>query len=117
MKLNSTGQDANRGKFYDGATPRHQLMFASYVSLPGDFELDAQFRHVADLKRLPQITNGTGISGYSELDVQLTWQASRQMRVSLVGQNLLHDRHVEFGSPANRGEIERGFYAKIAWDL
>jgi iron complex outermembrane receptor protein len=117
MKLDAAGQDANNGKFYDGATPRHQLVLASYLSLPGDFELDAQFRRLSDLRRLPQISNGTGISGYSELDVQLSWQASRQMRVSLVGQNLLHDHHVEFGSPANRGEIERGFYAKVAWDL
>jgi iron complex outermembrane receptor protein len=117
MTLNSAGQDANRGEFYEGATPRHQLVVASYLSLPGGFELDAQFRHLADLKRMPQIANGTGIPGYSELDVQLTWQASRQMRVSLVGQNLLHDHHVEFGSPANRGEIERGIYAKVVWEL
>lgn len=117
MRLDPAGQDANRGEFYEGATPRHQLVLASYLSLPGDFELDAQFRRLADLKRMPQITNGTGIPGYSELDVQLSWQASRQMRISLVGQNLLHDRHVEFGSPANRGEIERGVYARIAWDL
>jgi iron complex outermembrane receptor protein len=39
----------------------------------------------------------------------------RQLELSVVGQNLLHDRHAEFGPPEARGEIERGVYGKIAW--
>jgi hypothetical protein len=32
-----------------------------------------------------------------------------------IGQNLLDERHVEFGSPEARGAIERNIYAKLAW--
>jgi hypothetical protein len=37
------------------------------------------------------------------------------MEISLVGQNLLHDHHAEFGPPDARGEIKRSVYGKIAW--
>jgi hypothetical protein len=33
-----------------------------------------------------------------------------------VGQNLLHDQHAEFGSPASAQEIKRGAYAKAVWN-
>ena len=38
---------------------------------------------------------------YSELDVRLAWQASEQLELALVGQNLLHDHHLEFGAPSD----------------
>jgi iron complex outermembrane receptor protein len=115
MNLDAAGQDMNRGRYYEGATPRHQFSLASSWTLPGGWELNAQFRRVGALRRLPQITTGEGIPGYSELDVKLSWQATDQMRISIVGQNLLHDRHVEFGSAATRGEIERGVYFRVVW--
>lgn len=115
MKLDPAGQDLNRGDFYEGATPRHQFSLGSSLTLPGGFAWDAQFRHLSAIRRLPLIATGEGIPGYSELDMQLSWQASRPVRVSLVGQNLLHNHHVEFGAPNARGAIQRGVYAKIAW--
>jgi iron complex outermembrane recepter protein len=117
MNLDAAGQDMNRGRFYEGATPRHQYSLASHWILPGGWELNAQFRRIGALRRLPQISNGAGIPGYSELDIHLSWQATDQIRISVTGQNLLHDHHVEFGAPATRGEIERGVYAKVAWNL
>lgn len=117
LSLDPAGQDINRGKFYDGATPRHQFALGSYLTLPRGFELDAHFRRLTSIRRLPQITTGEGIPGYSELDIHLSWRASKQMRLTVVGQNLLHDHHVEFGTPAARGAIERGVYVKIVWDL
>lgn len=115
MKLDPAGQDINRGRFYEGATPRSQLTVSSYLTLPGGFELNAHFRRISAIRELPMISTGEGIPGYSELDVQLSWRVSPQLRLSLVGQNLLHDHHTEFGTPAARGAIERGVYARIIW--
>ena len=115
LRLSPSGQDLNRGRFYDGATPRHQFALNSYLTLPGGFELDAQFRCLSGIKRLPVVPTGEGIPGYSELDVRLSWRASEQLRIDVVGQNLLHERHVEFGTPAARGAIERGIYGKVVW--
>ncbi len=117
LNLESSGQDVNRGEFYDGASPRHQFALGSYLSLPRGFELDAHFRHVGELERLPEIPTGEGIPSYSELDVRLSWRASETMRVSLVGRNLLHEHHLEFGTPAARGAIQRSVYLKVAWEL
>lgn len=117
MSLYPAGQDINRGKFYEGASPRHQFGLSSYLTLPRGFELDAHFRHVSRLESLPEIPTGEGIPDYSELDLRLSWHASEQMTVSLVAQNLLNDHHLEFGTPAARGEIERSVYVKLTWDL
>jgi hypothetical protein len=59
--------------------------------------------------------SGEGLPGYSELDLHLAWDGWRQLELSLVGQNLLHDHHLEFGQPGARGGIQRGVYGKIAW--
>jgi iron complex outermembrane receptor protein len=116
MRLDRGGLDANRGEFYEGSTPRHQFAVSSYLTLPAGFELDAQFRRVGAVRRIPLIPSGEGIPAYNELDAQLTWRASDKVRISLVGQNLLHARHVEFGPPEARGAIERGVYVRVVWD-
>lgn len=117
LGIEPAGQDLNRGIFYDGATPRHQFSVNSYLTLPGGLELDLHFRRLGGLRRLPQIVTGEGIPGYSELDVHLSWRVSDQLRLTMVGQNLLHDEHVEFGAPAARGGVERGGYLKATWDF
>lgn len=115
LKLDPRGADLNRGSFLEGSTPKHQFGLRSFVDLPGNFELDAQFRHLSAIASIPEIVSGAGIDGYSELDMRVAWHGWRSLEVSVVGQNLLHARHPEFGAPASRGEIERGVYAKVAW--
>lgn len=115
LDMQQHGDDLNRGVFLEGATPRQQFSLRSLLDLPGRLQLDAQFRHSTELTREPDIVSGAGIDAYSELDVRLAWQATEQVEVSLVGQNLLHDHHVEFGTPEARGEIERSVYGKAAW--
>jgi iron complex outermembrane receptor protein len=115
LTIEPHGQDANRGRFFDGATPRHQFGLRSFVDLPASFQLDGQLRSLSAVRRLPPLVSGTGIDGYTELDLRLAWRGWQQMELSIVGQNLLHPHHAEFGPPAQRGEMERGMYAKVAW--
>jgi iron complex outermembrane receptor protein len=115
LHLEPGGRDLNRGRFYDGATPRHQLGLRSFLDLPSNLQFDAMFRQVTELQRLPTITTGDGIPGYAELDLRVAWHGWQHAEISVAGQNLLHDHHVEFGAPTSRGEIERGAYAKISW--
>jgi iron complex outermembrane recepter protein len=117
LDMQPHGADLNRGVFLEGSTPRQQFSLRSLLDLPGGLQLDAQFRHSTQLAREPDIVSGAGIDPYSELDVRCAWQASEQLEVSLVGQNLLHDHHVEFGPPASRGEIERAVYGKVTWQF
>jgi iron complex outermembrane receptor protein len=117
LDMQPHGEDLNRGAFLEGTTPRQQFSLRSLLDLPGGLQLDAQFRHSTELERQPEIVVGPGIDPYSELDVRLAWQASEQLELALVGQNLLHDHHVEFGTPAARGEIERSVYGKVTWQF
>jgi iron complex outermembrane receptor protein len=114
LTLQPGGQDLNRGRFLDGATPHHQLGIQSFLDLPAHLQLDVMIRQLTDLRRLPSIATGEGIPGYTELDLRMAWRVWKQIEFSISGQNLLHDHHVEFGPPASRGEIERSVHAKVA---
>lgn len=116
LELEPNGQDLNRGELVEGATPRHQWGLRSSFDLGDAIQLDLMFRSLSAVISSPE-TIGGAVPGYSELDVRVAWQATEQLQVSVVGQNLLNERHVEFGSPDVRGEIERGVYGKISWDF
>jgi iron complex outermembrane recepter protein len=88
--------------------PNHQWFLRQSLDLRAHLQFDFGFRHVG------QIAN-QAVPAYSELDGRLGWQATKTLEWSIVGQNLLHDHHAEFGAPATRKEIERGAYVKLAW--
>ena len=115
LSIDAHGQDQNRGRFFDGATPRHAFGLRSLLDLQAGFQLDAQLRSLSAVRRLPPVASGAGIEGYTELDVRLARHGWHQTEFSVVGQNLLHDHHPEFGPAAQRGEVQRAVYAKVAW--
>ncbi len=97
------------------ADPNHQFSLRSSMNLQKDVELDASFRWV---DKLPSNNSGTRVfvPSYPELDIRLGWRPNKELELSIVGQNLLHKSHPEFGIPGpGRAEIERGVYGKIAW--
>jgi iron complex outermembrane recepter protein len=94
----------------EAADSRHHLSVRSSFDLPGHLELDAGYRYVS------RLTNpNLAVPGYSELNLRLAWLPLPKLELSVVGQDLLHDRHVEFGGPSSRQEIERGVYGKAVW--
>src|SRR5213592_41829 len=92
----------------ESQAPDRQFLLKSSVGLPAHLRLDAGFRAIDD------ITNQR-VPAYAELNAKLTWQPTPKLDLSLVGQNLLHRRHAEFGAPAVRREIERGAYGAVEW--
>ncbi len=95
--------------------PRHQFSLRSYWDLPHDFEFDWGVRYV---ERVHNVSNGMpgSVPGYVEADVHLGWFPTKNLELSIVGQNLVQRRHPEFGFPApTRAEIERSVYGKITW--
>ena len=82
-----------------------QVGLRSLLTLGETFEIDAQFRHHTRIRRMPADVTGEGIDAYSELDLRLGWRVTPQWRLSLVGQNLLDDEHVEFGTAESRGAL------------
>jgi iron complex outermembrane receptor protein len=88
--------------------PEHLFSLRSSLDLPNHWELDATFRYVSRI-------DNQEVPAYGELDVRLGWRPSPALEFSLVGQNLLHDDHAEFGALAERREIERGVFGKVLW--
>jgi iron complex outermembrane receptor protein len=78
------------------------------LDLPRRFELGLWLRTVDDLPR-------PAVPGYTELDLRLGWRPREGLELSLVGQNLLHDHHAEFGALPSREEVERGVYGEVTW--
>ena len=99
------------------ADPEQRFALRSSMDLPRRVELDAALRWVGTraLNSGPQI--GT-VPAYWEMDLRLGWHPTEHVDVSVVGQNLLHDHHAEYGFPGpSQVEIARGIYAKIAWQF
>ena len=79
--------------------------------LPRGVEVDAMLRAVASLPN-PRVP------AYSELDLRAGWQATPRIQLWVAGQDLLHDRHPEFGpdTPA-RTEYERSVRVGLAYRM
>lgn len=97
------------------ADPEQQVSVGASLALPWGLELDAGLRWVDTL----HVSNGpeTGtVPDYVELDARLAWQVSPRLEVALVGRNLLHGRHVEYGFPGpDRNAVQRSVYGRLAW--
>jgi iron complex outermembrane receptor protein len=117
MEIDAGGDDLNRDEFVEGSTPRHQLGLRSSLDLSARVQLEVLFRYLSDIRTIPEITTGEGVSGYSELGIRVARQLGEHMEVSLVGRNLLDDHHAEFGAPMTRGEIERSVSGSIVWSF
>ncbi|HSI09284.1 MAG TPA: TonB-dependent receptor [Rariglobus sp.] len=97
------------------ADPRHQFSIRSSMDLPRGIELDTGLRWV-DTLRMNNAGTVAKVPAYFELDVRLAWHPTPDLELSIVGQNLLHDQHAEYGVPGPaREEVERSVYAKIVW--
>lgn len=97
------------------ADPEHQFMLRASFDIQKNVELDVGYRWV---DRLP--TNDVGalvyVPQYDELDVRIGWIPTANLELALVGQNLLHDHHQEFGLPGEQQqEVGRNVYAKVQW--
>ncbi|HET6546333.1 MAG TPA: TonB-dependent receptor [Rhodanobacteraceae bacterium] len=99
------------------ADPALRWALRSSMDLAHRVELDAGLRHVGarDINSGPTV--GV-VAGYTELDLRLGWHPSDRLELSIVGQNLLHDRHAEYGFPdASQIQSARSVYGRIVWQF
>jgi iron complex outermembrane recepter protein len=98
------------------ATPAHQGTLRSMLALRPDLDLDLWARYVAK-NRYPLFNGTAEVPAYLTMDLRLAWRPMVGLELSLVGQNLLADRHLESVSDlsAARHEIQRSVYGKAAW--
>jgi iron complex outermembrane recepter protein len=104
---NPGSTDTSRGAT-ESQAPDRQFFLHSSLDLPAHLELDAGFRAVGEIVKQQ-------VPAYAELNARLTWRPSAAVDLSVVGQNLLHQQHVEFGTTTARRQIERGVYGMAQW--
>jgi iron complex outermembrane receptor protein len=109
MGLHNTGNDTTAEGAVDD-NPEHQFHLRSYLDLPHHFQFDTAIYYVDRLAR-------QNAPAYVRLDVRLGWQPTPNFDFSIGIQNLLDDRHPEFGTStgAHATEVERNFYGKLTW--
>jgi len=73
----------------NGSSPRHQWYLRSSIDLPKHFDQDTTLRFVDHL-------SGLSLPGYYSLDAHLGWKPVSSLELSIGGQNLLDNRHLEF---------------------
>ena len=113
------GQVDATGATNETADPQQQVSLRSSMDLPVNLKFDAALRWVDQF----DINNGpTGgpvggiVPSYFELDSRVAWELTSRLELALVGQNLLHADHVEYGFPSpTREQIVRSVFAKLIW--
>jgi iron complex outermembrane receptor protein len=96
---------------YQGSSPQHQAQLRSHIELSHGLSWDVSAFFVSALPI-------QGVASYTRVDTQLKWKLTERADISLVGQNLLKNDHVESMDQltlVNSSLIKRSAYAKITW--
>jgi iron complex outermembrane receptor protein len=113
------GRTDATGGLNETADPEQQFFLRSSVDLPHRVEVDAALRWVDSFSINSGPTSGpvaATVPSYFELDARIGWWITKQFELSVVGRNLLHDHHPEYGYPdPTRQEMTRSVYGKAAW--
>lgn len=94
-----------------GASPHHEVVIQSLFDLPGQIEIDPTYRFVSALP-------AQNVQRYSTMDVHAGWHFTKELELSVTGDNLFRPYHVEFGSGVNGAPnigIKRTVYAQLTW--
>ena len=95
----------------EGSSPDHSAQIRSHVDLPYGLGWDASAYFVDRLRSL-------NIPSYTRLDSQISWKWSEKGSVSVAGQNLLADHHLEFEDSTHSiiaNQVKRSGYVKATW--
>ena len=89
--------------------PTNQVLIQSTIDIPGHIEWGTVIRYVG---KLPKPV----VPAYTGLDMRIGWSLNKHIELSVTGQNLLYNQHLEFipSSPSPR-KIVRNVYGKIAF--
>lgn len=83
----------------ESSSPEQQVSLRSNLTLFSNLELDVWGRYNSRLlhDNADNVVAGTQPpAAYTELDIRFGWKASENLELAVLGQNLLHARHIEF---------------------
>jgi iron complex outermembrane receptor protein len=92
----------------EGLSPQHQASLQTLYQISDNLTFDTWLRYVDALPN-------ADIGDYYDLDINVRWQLSDDIEISLVGQNLLEGARLEYQDDIISNvpsQVERGIYAK-----
>ncbi len=99
----------------------NQVSLFSSWNLENNLNLDIWGRYVARNGEIHTLSpsGDVEIDPYFDLTLRLGWRPRKDLELSLVGANLLDDRHVEFVQEAYTFpvEVERSLYGQVKWSF
>jgi iron complex outermembrane recepter protein len=111
LKPRPASQDQISVAEIQGSSPQHRAQLRSHVDLSHGLSWDASAYFVSALPV-------QGVASYTRVDTQLRWKFAERAELSLVGQNLLRDQHLESLDAitlVNSSLIKRNAYARFTW--
>ena len=113
MHTRAGSLDAATARGTDGGSPNHGAQLRSSVKLPLGLDWNASAYFVGRLY-------AQQVPSYTRLDTNLVWQANERFSISLAGQNLLKDHHLEYNGPNSSlqsSQVKRSAYVKMTWQF
>jgi iron complex outermembrane recepter protein len=111
LKPKAASQDQTSVAEIQGSSPQHQAQLRSHVDLSHGLAWDASAYFVGALPI-------QGVASYTRVDTQLRWKFAERAELSLVGQNLLQENHLESMDAitlVNSSFTKRNAYAEFTW--
>jgi iron complex outermembrane recepter protein len=119
MHTVATSLDLQTVPFVEGSTPGRTAQLHSHLELTRKLAWDTSAYYVDPLRNQGP-TGSVRIPGYTRLDTGLTWRPRERVSISVVGQNLVKDHHMEFedlNGSMQSGLVKRSAYAKFTWQI
>lgn len=113
-----TRLDESLGSPRTGISPEQRASIRGILSPTEDIDLDIWFRYVD--KNFAVVTPGdTYIKAYVTLDLRAAWRPYQGIELSVVGQNLLSQGHLEYVAEIQTQPtlIDRSVYGKLRWSF
>lgn len=100
---------------FETVDPDHQCSWLSYLDITDSLQFNSGLYFVDHIEHGHNAN--LEVPSYWRLDLGLTWQLREQMELSLWGQNLLDDAHLEDvnNNFETDKEIERSAYLQLKW--
>jgi iron complex outermembrane receptor protein len=97
---------------FEGNDPEFQWNLRSHMNLSSNWEFDQALYYV-------DVLQSQQVRSYFRLDLRLGWRPTKNIEVSVVGQNLLDNQHQEWGNDRiqtnDRNLVERSVFGKLVW--
>jgi iron complex outermembrane receptor protein len=111
MHLDPSSQDTTSVSAAEGSSPVNSAQLRSHFIFAHNLAWDTSAYFVGRL-------DDPKIPSYTRVDTGLTWHFREGLSISLVGQNLVRDHHLEFIEPTGATVstlVKRSAYAKFTW--